>query len=1142
MRRFAFWASLSTLAMLVLAFVWLVTADLGLFKPQVERFVTETAGRDFSIGGSFSVDIGRTSSVVAEQVRFQNADWADESDMATIGRVEIRVDFWSLFFGPVVVELIDIDDANIQLIRPDDGDPNWVLPTGADGSDTDRAGPDILFRKIDVDRGAIAIESPNRTRPLHLDIHYLRQQHRDDELLELELRATLDERQIAMNGEVGTWEAILSGKDFKFDIEAVLDTFEFTARGRIDDITDLRRPEIEFSATGPDIDDLTRMLGVGEDGEGDIDLRGSLMPQKDGPLVLNINGNVGQSEIEATGAVVDLQSFDQIGLKMLASGPDLGRVLRIAGIHQVREAPFMLSIDAVSRGNALVLNKARMVFAEAELDATANLPNFPSIDDAVADLKIEGPSIERFRYITGLPGAASGAFSLGFSVVVDNDGIEIIQMKAKTALGEVHADGRLGDPETLLGTQLEFQVRGNSLRRITEAYGLEALPDRPFEATGAAEYVASGIRTRGPLVATVDRVKAVIDGQIVLTPGIKGSEFSFNIEGPDLAAIVGNFTTATGIPTQPYDMSGHLTIGTNGYRFRDVSGSVGRSEVSLDGLLTARAGLSGTQLNFAFNGPEFQEIVEKLGDLEVRPGPYQLSGSVLLEPDMVTLGGVELDRPTGNLALNFKFGLPAEREWMEFDVRARGHNIRSVISGIQRLEFYEQPFSVDVRGNRNGKHWNFDKFETDIGEATLSAAGDLEFQDAKANTKFTFDLNVPSLAALGEIDERRFNDQGLSISAHVIGGAGALEFKQLAAKLGESDIGGLIRLQKGDVPDLEIKVFSDSMKYAPLLEQPEFEYEPEPEFEDGKLIPETQIPFDAMKKVNVSLDIDIRELERDNLYLRDIEFTAELRNGALDVSQAKLEARSGVLTARGRLAPEGNSGSASIELVARQFALGLADTNMDLAMIGDLDINLRSTGNDLRTLLGNASGVFFTNIRGGRITDNKFIQALYGDLLQEIVNTVNPFRKSDPYTEFVCIVVPLKLDSGKVTSTPSSFIGTTKIRMVAAASIDLATEKIALTFKTTPKRVLSISAGEAVNPYVQIVGTLGRPRLAIDEKGVLLSGGAAVATGGLSIVARGLWDRMSRSRNPCKQVADGAIEELGSRFPELTIEGMSRIE
>ena len=151
-RRIAFWISFSTFALIVLALAWLWTADLGVFKPQIERLVTEKTGRELSIDGNFYVDLARTSSVVAENVRFQNADWADDADMVTVGRVEIRVDSWSLVRGPIVVELIDIDNMDVQLIRPDDGDPNWVLPVEGDPDMSDKDGPglNILFEQVSI--------------------------------------------------------------------------------------------------------------------------------------------------------------------------------------------------------------------------------------------------------------------------------------------------------------------------------------------------------------------------------------------------------------------------------------------------------------------------------------------------------------------------------------------------------------------------------------------------------------------------------------------------------------------------------------------------------------------------------------------------------------------------------------------------------------------------------------------------------------------------------------------------------------------------------------------------------------------------------------------------------------------------------
>ena len=59
------------------------------------------------------------------------------------------------------------------------------------------------------------------------------------------------------------------------------------------------------------------------------------------------------------------------------------------------------------------------------------------------------------------------------------------------------------------------------------------------------------------------------------------------------------------------------------------------------------------------------------------------------------------------------------------------------------------------------------------------------------------------------------------------------------------------------------------------------------------------------------------------------------------------------------------------------------------------------------------------------------------------------------------------------------------------------------------------------------------PALAVDEEGVLISGGVAVATGGLSVLAKAAWDRLSRSGNPCKTAHEEAVEALGSEFPAI---------
>ena len=134
---------------------------------------------------------------------------------------------------------------------------------------------------------------------------------------------------------------------------------------------------------------------------------------------------------------------------------------------------------------------------------------------------------------------------------------------------------------------------------------------------------------------------------------------------------------------------------------------------------------------------------------------------------------------------------------------------------------------------------------------------------------------------------------------------------------------------------------------------------------------------------------------------------------------------------------------------------------------------------------------------------------------------------------FNCIVAPISIVDGKVSSDPNAFVSTERIRLTSKSTIDLKTEAIDMNLRSTPQKGLTISGGEIFNPYIKVVGTLASPRLAIDETGVLISGGAAVATGGLSVLAKATWDRVSRSREPCEDTAKNAREALGDQFPNI---------
>ena len=87
--------------------------------------------------------------------------------------------------------------------------------------------------------------------------------------------------------------------------------------------------------------------------------------------------------------------------------------------------------------------------------------------------------------------------------------------------------------------------------------------------------------------------------------------------------------------------------------------------------------------------------------------------------------------------------------------------------------------------------------------------------------------------------------------------------------------------------------------------------------------------------------------------------------------------------------------------------------------------------------------------------------------------------------------------------------------MFVMGSADLGSERLDLTLATQPRRGLGISAGAIVNPFYKIGGTFASPQLRVDATSAALTYGMATATGGLSILATGLRDRLLGNLNPC---------------------------
>jgi hypothetical protein len=150
---------------------------------------------------------------------------------------------------------------------------------------------------------------------------------------------------------------------------------------------------------------------------------------------------------------------------------------------------------------------------------------------------------------------------------------------------------------------------------------------------------------------------------------------------------------------------------------------------------------------------------------------------------------------------------------------------------------------------------------------------------------------------------------------------------------------------------------------------------------------------------------------------------------------------------------------------------------------------------------------------------------LFGDFLTQTLATINPFVKQDPNTDVVCGVYFVDVKDGVIAIDPGAVLQTDKLNIFATGVVDLNTEKLNVRFDTAARKGIGVSAGSFVNPFVQIGGTMSSPRLTLDPKGAVVEGGVAVATVGLSIVAKGLWGRWFATKDPCGKFIEEAKKQ-----------------
>jgi hypothetical protein len=446
---------------------------------------------------------------------------------------------------------------------------------------------------------------------------------------------------------------------------------------------------------------------------------------------------------------------------------------------------------------------------------------------------------------------------------------------------------------------------------------------------------------------------------------------------------------------------------------------------------------------------------------------------------------------------------------------------------------------------------------------------DAEVADNRLNAQIDFDDLADLYSAHGKIHltgssshevahllgvETYLEDAAYSLTIGIQNTSEFLHLKPISLIQGKSVLSGKVSIQPGDKPTINADLYSEFLDVSfliPDIQELELEeaarinagdtLDEEDMFQDlttqelaERVISEETLDFDWLKNLQGSFKFQLEDI-----YLREDASTS----ATIDISIAN-----GLLSSR-QLNWNGKYSAGNAELSIRaldtsnEFHLYFDAQRLPLLLIvgGEPDYDsgafyrarMTATGNNLREMAKSANGTLIFQ-GGGGILDNHGLDLVLGDVLEEITSRLNPYSQTDKQTRLICHAGALAVKDGKVLVAPGMVLRGDKMDIAIAGTVNLHDESLNMGFNTRSRRGLGISASKAITPYFKIGGTLANPRLVLDVKGATVSGSAAVATGGLSIIAEGLWDRWVRTAgNPCERLITQASEQTDKSYESL---------
>jgi hypothetical protein len=721
--------------------------------------------------------------------------------------------------------------------------------------------------------------------------------------------------------------------------------------------------------------------------------------------------------------------------------------------------------------------------------------------------------------IPALPLSGTGHVALADSMV-QLHGVRV-------ALGDHQAsvDGAVNPAGPFTGTALDVKLDSPSAAELGRMFGRHDLPAAPLSLSGRISRPGEQIAVKSVELSVAGHYVRVT-GQVNPIKPFTGTSIDAQLISPSTADL-GRLFGREDLPEAPLAAQGRISRPDQRLIFEAVNLDMAGHRATVDGHLNLEQRLTGSKIEVHLDSPDIAALALLFGAEGFPHEAMQLK--TVLTPDGKGLAFQARNEQAGEFVLKIDgrildldepFGLDAD-----FNIRLPSLTLLDFLLADANLP--DLPFTAVGRLQNHRDRTQLEDVRLTLGGFTAGIAGELF---AKERFALTIEAGGPDASQLEPWLGQPLLPETFSLSFGAAGDPGAFGISDLDARLGKSQAGGTLQIQLGKPkkvsgnlasPYLDLSQWNtDTGEEPPASSQPPSAY----------VFDDTPVMWISDYGVELDVALNAAEIDLGNTQLRDVELGVLLGPNRLEFAPFSLTGdKSGTLRGSAVLDDSGARPVLDVELAGEALRLGLAAApgqDIETYPAIDLELALHGTGFTRREMASNLDGRLRAYSGPGQIA-SAGVDLLFSDFLTELFDELNPLAESNEYTRLDCGVISANISGGKVDVRPVVF-HTEGITIFSSGSINLQTEKIDLSFNTKPRKGLGITAGTVINTLIKVGGTLKKPSIELDPAGAIVGGTAAVATAGLSIVAKSFSDRFLSSKDPCGD-ARKEIEKLESQ-------------